>query len=76
MHAVLAEQTFRVCRPPEVVLDYLTNPSHLADWQTSKTSVEQVSEGALWLGTRIRERTKCTSSKAYRSTGGGRGTAT
>ena len=34
------EQTFLVSRSPEVVFDYLTNPSTLADWQTSKTSVE------------------------------------
>lgn len=29
-----------------VVFDYLTNPSNLADWQTSKTSVEPLTDGA------------------------------
>ncbi|HEY7732750.1 MAG TPA: SRPBCC family protein [Gaiellaceae bacterium] len=49
---------FSVSRPPETVFDYLTNPSNLADWQTSKTSVEQLTDGAPRLGTRVRERTK------------------
>ena len=52
------EETFSVSRPPEVVFDYLTNPSNLADWQTSKTSVEQLTHGPPQLGTRFRERTK------------------
>jgi carbon monoxide dehydrogenase subunit G len=55
---VRVEQTFSVARPPEVVFDYLTNPANLADWQTSKTSVEQLTDGAPRLGTRVRERTK------------------
>ena len=52
------EQSFSVSRPPEVVFDYLTNPANLAAWQTSKTSVEQLTSGAPQLGTRVRERTK------------------
>ena len=52
------EQSFSVSRPPEVVFDYLTNPANLAAWQTSKTSVEQLTAGAPQLGTRVRERTK------------------
>ena len=52
------EQTFFVSRPPEVVFDYLTNPANLVDWQTSKTSVEPLTDGAPRLGTRVRERTK------------------
>jgi uncharacterized protein YndB with AHSA1/START domain len=52
------EETFLVSRPPEVVFDYLTNPLKLAEWQKSKTSVEQLTDGAPGLGTRIRERTK------------------
>jgi uncharacterized protein YndB with AHSA1/START domain len=52
------EETFFVSRPREVVFDYLTDPSNLADWQTSKTSVEQLSDGPPRLGTRVRERTK------------------
>jgi uncharacterized protein YndB with AHSA1/START domain len=64
-HAVLVEQTFLVSRPPEVVFDYLTNPSNLADWQTSKTLVEQLTAGAPQLGTRIRERTKPPAGKEF-----------
>jgi uncharacterized protein YndB with AHSA1/START domain len=52
------EQSFRVGRPPEVVFDYLTNPANLADWQTSKTFVEKLTDGPPRLGTRVRERTK------------------
>ena len=63
--AVLVEQTFFVSRPPEVVFDYLTKPSNLADWQTSKTSVEQLTDGAPRLGTRIRERTKPPGGKEF-----------
>ena len=59
------EQTFFVSRPPEIVFDYLTNPSTLADWQTSKTSVEALTEGAPRLGTRVRERTKPPGGKEF-----------
>ena len=52
------EQSFTVSQPPEVVFDYLTNPANLAAWQTSKTSVEQLTAGTPQLGTRVRERTK------------------
>jgi uncharacterized protein YndB with AHSA1/START domain len=51
-------ETFVVGAPPAVVFDYVTNPSNLADWQTSKTSVEQLTDGPAGLGTRVRERTK------------------
>ncbi len=59
------EQTFAVGRPPEVVFDYLTDPSKLADWQTSKTSVEQLTDGAPRVGTRVRERTKAPGGKEF-----------
>jgi len=59
------EQTFAVGRPPEVVFDYLTDPSKLADWQTSKTSVEQLTDGAPGLDTRVRERTKPPGGKEF-----------
>lgn len=59
------EQTFFVSRPPEVVFDYLTNPANLADWQTSKTSVEPLRDGAPRLGTRVRERTKPPGGKEF-----------
>ena len=52
------EEVFHVARAPEIVFDYLTNPATLAEWQTAKTSVEQLSEGPPGLGTRVRERTK------------------
>ena len=59
------EQTFFVSRPPVVVFDYLTNPSNLADWQTSKTSVEQLTDGAPGLGTRVLERTRPPGGKEF-----------
>src|SRR6266540_4132677 len=59
------EQTFSVSQPPEVVFDYLTNPSNLAAWQTSKTSVEQLTDGPPQLGTRVRERTKPPGGKEF-----------
>ena len=59
------EQTFFVSRPPEVVFDYLTNPANLVDWQTSKTSVEPLTDGAPRLGTRVRERTKPPGGKEF-----------
>jgi uncharacterized protein YndB with AHSA1/START domain len=59
------EQEFFVSRPPEVVFDYLTNPSTLADWQTSKTSVEPLTDGPPRLGTRVRERTKPPGGKEF-----------
>jgi len=51
-------ETFSVARPPEVVFDYVADPSKLADWQTAHTSVEQLTDGPPGLGTRVRERTK------------------
>ena len=59
------EQTFFVSRSPEIVFDYVTNPSTLADWQTSKTSVEALTDGAPRLGTRVRERTKPPGGKEF-----------
>jgi uncharacterized protein YndB with AHSA1/START domain len=52
------EQHFLVRRPPEVVFDYLTNPANLTSWQTTKTRVEQLTDGPARLGTRLREWTK------------------
>ena len=51
-------ETFVVAASPEAVFDYMTNPANLAQWQTSKTSVEQLTDGPPGLGTRVRERTK------------------
>jgi uncharacterized protein YndB with AHSA1/START domain len=51
-------ETFVVEAAPEAVFDYMTNPANLRAWQTSKTSVQQLSDGPPGLGTRVRERTK------------------
>jgi carbon monoxide dehydrogenase subunit G len=56
--AVRFEQTFHVQAPPEAVFDYMTDPANLAAWQTSKTSVEPLTEGPPRLGYRVLERTK------------------
>jgi carbon monoxide dehydrogenase subunit G len=55
---VRVEETFVVGRPPEVVFDYMTDPSNLSSWQTSSRSVEQLTDGPPGLGSRFRERTK------------------
>ena len=52
------DETFTVAAPPEAVFDYMTDPANLAAWQTSKTLVEPLSDGAPRLGYRVRERTK------------------
>jgi uncharacterized protein YndB with AHSA1/START domain len=51
-------ETFVVDAAPETVFDYMTNAGNLRDWQTSKTSVEVLTDGPPGLGTRVRERTK------------------
>jgi len=51
-------ETFVVAASPEAVFDYMSNPANLAQWQTSKTYVEQLTDGPPGLGTRVRERTK------------------
>ena len=65
--SVRIEQSFIVKRPPEVVFDYLTDPANLADWRTSKTAVEKLTEGPPRLGTRVRERTKAAGRKGVRA---------
>ena len=59
------DETFHVARPPEDVFDYVTDPAHLAKWQTTKTSVEQLTDGPLGQGTRLRERTKPPGGKEF-----------
>ena len=51
-------ETFVVSRPPEAVFDYVTDPTRLVDWQTSKTAVQQLGDGPVGPGSRFRERTK------------------
>src|SRR5262249_2575214 len=58
-------ETFIAAAPPEVVFDYMTDPSNLASWQTSKTLVEPLTEGPTRLGTRVRERTKPRGAKEF-----------
>jgi uncharacterized protein YndB with AHSA1/START domain len=58
-------ETFVVGAPPEAVFDYITEPSKLADWQTSKTLVEKLTDGPPGLGTRVRERTKPPGAKEF-----------
>jgi uncharacterized protein YndB with AHSA1/START domain len=52
------EQTFTVRRPPPEVFAYMTDPANLASWQTSKVSVEPLTDGPPRLGYRIKERTR------------------
>jgi uncharacterized protein YndB with AHSA1/START domain len=52
------QQTFTIGRPPEVVFDYVSDPSKLAEWQTANRSVEQLTPGQPGRGARFRERTK------------------
>jgi uncharacterized protein YndB with AHSA1/START domain len=58
-------ERFVVAVPPEVVFDYITEPSKLAAWQTSKTLVEKLTDGPPGLGTRVRERTKPPGAKEF-----------
>ncbi len=58
-------QTFIVDAAPEVVFDYVTNPSNLRAWQTSKTSVEQLTDGPPGVGTQVQERTKPPGGKEF-----------
>ena len=44
-------ETFVIAAPPELVFDYMTDPANLAAWQTSKTLVEPLTDGATRLGT-------------------------
>jgi uncharacterized protein YndB with AHSA1/START domain len=59
------QQTFRIGARPERVFDYMTDPANLAQWQTTKTSVEQITSGSPQLGTRFRERTKPPAGKEF-----------
>jgi uncharacterized protein YndB with AHSA1/START domain len=52
------EQSFTVGRPPGEVFAYMVEPANLASWQTSKVSVEPLTDGPPRQGYRIKERTK------------------
>jgi uncharacterized protein YndB with AHSA1/START domain len=58
-------ETFVVAASPEVVFDYMTDPSNLASWQTSKTLVEPLTEGPTRMGSRVCERTKPRGGKEF-----------
>jgi uncharacterized protein YndB with AHSA1/START domain len=55
---VRVTERFSVDRPPQVVFDYVVDPSNLAAWQTSNRSVELLTDGPIGAGSRFRERTK------------------
>ena len=59
------EQTFTVGASPEEVFDYMTDPANLPRWQTTKTSVEQLTSGPPGPGTRFREWTKPPGGKQF-----------
>ncbi len=52
------EQSFTVARPPADVFAYMVEPANLAAWQTSKLSVEPLTDGPPRRGFRIKERTR------------------
>ncbi|MET9828240.1 SRPBCC family protein [Streptomyces sp. NPDC006385] len=43
-----------VDRPPDEVYAYITDPSHLPEWQLSAVSAEQLDEGPVHTGSRVR----------------------
>ena len=48
-------ETFTVACPPEDVFAYMVEPENLAKWQTTKTFVTPIGQGAPRLGYRVRE---------------------
>jgi carbon monoxide dehydrogenase subunit G len=52
------EQSFSVGRPPGEVFAFMVDPANLPSWQTSKVSVEPLTDGPPRKGYRIKERTK------------------
>lgn len=65
LSAMRIEETVAIARSPEVVFDYVAEPANLAAWQTSKTSVEQLTPGPPGLGTRVRERTRPSGGRGF-----------
>ncbi|MGX1884724.1 SRPBCC family protein [Streptomyces sp. NPDC055287] len=47
------KETIDIARRPEDVFSYVTDPSHLPEWQESAVSVRQVDEGPLAVGSRV-----------------------
>ena len=59
------EESFTVGREPADVFDYLTDPTTLSDWQTTKTGVEVLTPDPPGRGTRLRETTKPPGGKEF-----------
>jgi carbon monoxide dehydrogenase subunit G len=55
---VRLEHTFRVARPPEVVFDFLADPTNLPRWDGTGATVEVLTDGPPRVGTQIRQRGK------------------
>ena len=49
------ELSVDVDRPLHEVWEYLTDPAHVSEWQSSAESSRQVSEGPMGVGTRLRD---------------------
>jgi len=54
MSVLRRTQQIEIARPPHEVFAYLTDPSKLSTWQDAE-DVEQLTHGALGVGTRLRE---------------------
>jgi uncharacterized protein YndB with AHSA1/START domain len=52
------EETFPVGRSPDVVFDYVTNPTNLSSWRTANRVVKQLTDGPPGRGARYLERVK------------------
>jgi uncharacterized protein YndB with AHSA1/START domain len=49
------EQSIEIARPPQAVFDFLTDPEHLPEWQTSTVEVRRERIGPLEVGERFTE---------------------
>ncbi|WP_217215128.1 SRPBCC family protein [Streptomyces sp. AC550_RSS872] len=50
----IIRETIDVDRPPGEVYAYITEPSHLPEWQLSAVSAEPLDEGPIHTGSRVR----------------------
>lgn len=49
------ELSVEIARPVHEVWEYLTDPEHVADWQSSALSSHQLSKGPMGVGTRLED---------------------
>ena len=49
------EHSVQIARPLHEVWEYLTNPEHVPEWQSSATASRQVSDGPLDVGARLED---------------------